>query len=83
MPQFVRRDRDPNRPRCPSCKQSRLRALTETYFCSNCGLTFKHAEAVTDAQLAARKLKVVAVAGSGVIAPPAYRYGFRWGQGWR
>lgn len=75
-----RKDRDPHRPRCPSCDCGQLGKRAATYVCSLCRAEFPHAEAVTDAQRqGARKAKR---AGSGVIAGRVYASGFRWGASW-
>ncbi len=89
---FVRHDRDPDRKRCPECGSAQLIATRAGYSCMYCRHRFARADAVTDAERgeplrarvrsARKKGGGRSTSGSGVIAPPPYRTGYRWGGGW-
>lgn len=62
---------------CPVCGSSRVYTLkvnTQGAFCRNCNRELEVVEGLF-AEVEKKKKKSK---GSGVIAPPAYRYGYRW-----
>ncbi len=86
---FVRRDRDPQRQRCPACGSAQINRGRETFTCAYCRHAFAHDAVVTYAQNGApirprarAKGQARSSASSGVIAPAPYRTGYRWGAGW-